>query len=139
MASDGTCSVVFNYGMKRAFNAYLATLGPGAPVGSLTELREFNVANAHRNAMRYGQVRLDISDEMDLEADRDRYEADRAKDVLLGGTRGIAAAIEEHQLDALLFPGSSGAGIAAKPGYPTVYCALRRCAESADAPAPRWL
>ena len=48
------------------------------------------------------------------------YEADRAKDVLLGGTRGIAAAIEEHQLDALLFPGSSGAGIAAKPGYPTV-------------------
>jgi amidase len=25
-----------------------------------------------------------------------------------------------HQLDALLFPGPSGAGIAAKPGYPTV-------------------
>ena len=120
MASDGNCSVVFNYGMKRDFDAYIATLGPDAPVGSRTELREFNVANEHRNAMRYGQVRLDISDEMDLEADRARYEADRAKDVLLGGTRGIAAAIEEHQLDALLFPGSSGAGIAAKPGYPTV-------------------
>jgi len=25
-----------------------------------------------------------------------------------------------HQLDALLFPGGSGASIAAKPGYPTV-------------------
>jgi len=57
---------------------------------------------------------------MDLEADRARYEVDRARDVLLGGTRGIAAAIEEHRLDALLLPGSSGASIAAKPGYPTV-------------------
>ena len=72
MAADGNCSVVFNYGMKRDFDAYIATLGPDAPVGSLTELREFNVANEHRNAMRYGQVRLDISDEMDLEADRAR-------------------------------------------------------------------
>ena len=117
---DGNCSVVFKYGMKRDFDTYLATLGPDAPVGSLTALREFNIANRHRDAIRYGQARLDISDEMDLEADRVRYEADRAKDVLLGGTRGIAAAIEEHQLDALLFPGSSGAAIAARPGYPTV-------------------
>ena len=53
MAADGNCSVVFNYGMKRDFDAYIATLGPDAPVGSLTELREFNVANEHRNAMRY--------------------------------------------------------------------------------------
>ncbi len=117
---DANCSVVFKYGMKRDFGAYLATLGPDAPVGSLTALREFNIASQHRNAIRYGQAQLDISDEMDLEADRARYEADRAKDVLLGGTRGIAAAIEEHRLDALLFPGSSGAAIAAKPGYPTV-------------------
>ncbi len=136
MASDGNCSVVFNYGMKRDFDAYLATLGSDAPVGSLTELKEFNVANAHRNAMRYGQVRLDISDEMDLEADRARYEADRAKDVLLGGTRGIAAAIEEHQLDALLFPGSSGAGIAAKPGYPTVIVPFGAVSNQPTPPLP---
>jgi amidase len=117
---NANCSVVFKYGMKRDFDAYLATLGPDAPVGSLTALREFNLANQHRNAIRYGQARLDVSDAMDLEADRARYEVDRARDVLLGGTRGIAAAIEEHRLDALLLPGSSGASIAAKPGYPTV-------------------
>ena len=28
--------------------------------------------------------------------------------------------MKQHQLDALLFPGASGAAIAAKPGYPTV-------------------
>jgi amidase len=118
--NDANCSVVFKYGMKRDFNAYVASLGPSAPVTSLTALREFNLANRHRNAIKYGQAHLDVSDEMDLEADRARYEADRARDIELGGTRGIAAAIEAHQLDALLFPGSSGAGIAAKPGYPTV-------------------
>jgi amidase len=57
---------------------------------------------------------------MDVEKDRQRYEADRAKDIALAGPRGIDAAIKEHKLDALLFPGGSGAAIAAKPGYPTV-------------------
>jgi len=118
--NDLDCSVVFKYGMKRDFNAYVASLGPTAPVTSLTELREFNLANQHRNAIKYGQAHLDVSDDMDVDRDRTRYEADRARDILLGGTRGIAAAIEAHQLDALLFPGSGGAGIAAKPGYPTV-------------------
>ena len=28
--------------------------------------------------------------------------------------------LKAHQLDALLFPGASGAAIAARPGYPTV-------------------
>jgi amidase len=28
--------------------------------------------------------------------------------------------MKQHQLDALLFPGGSGAAIAARPGYPTV-------------------
>ena len=44
---------------------------------SLTELREWNLAHAKAGAIRFGQSRLDISDEMDLEADRARYDADR--------------------------------------------------------------
>src|SRR5262249_54204589 len=31
-ASDANCSVVFKYGMKRDFNAWLSSLGPEAPV-----------------------------------------------------------------------------------------------------------
>jgi amidase len=133
---DTNCSIVFKYGMKRDFNAHLATLGPSAPVRSLTELREFNLANEHRNAIRYGQQHLDISDEMDLDADRARYEADRAKDIALGGTRGLAAVISAHQLDALLFPGVSSAGIAARPGYPSVTVPYGRVLQQPTPPLP---
>ena len=117
---DAACSVVFKYGMKRDFNAWLATLGATAPVKSLTELRLWNLAHTRAGSLRYGQSNLDVSDEMDLVADKARYEADRAKDLALAGTNGIEAVMEEHHLDALLFPGGSGASIAARPGYPTV-------------------
>jgi amidase len=57
---------------------------------------------------------------MNLETDRARYLADRAKDVFLARTHGIDEAMAIHKLDALIFPGSSGAGISAKAGHPTV-------------------
>jgi amidase len=117
---DGSCSIVFKYGMKRDFNEWLASLGAAAPVRTLTELRAWNTAHEKAGTLKYGQAQLDISDEMDLARDRARYEADRAKDVALGGRDGIDAALQEHKLDALLFPGGTGAAIAAKPGYPTV-------------------
>ncbi len=117
---DANCSVVLKYGMKRDFNAWLATLGPSAPVKSLTELREWNITHTNGGAIRFGQSQLDISDEMNVQADKARYEADRAKDIALAGTHGIDEAMKAHRLDAILFPGASGASIAAKPGYPTV-------------------
>ncbi len=117
---DATCSVILKYGMKRDFNAWLKTLGDAAPVKTLTELRQWNVAHQKAGAIKYGQAQLDISDEMDVQMDRTRYEADRAKDLRLTATEGIDAAMKEHKLDALLFPGPTGAGIAARPGYPTV-------------------
>ena len=45
--------------MKRDSNAWLRTLGPGAPVRSLTERRTFNVARPARGAIKYGQSQLD--------------------------------------------------------------------------------
>jgi amidase len=117
---DEGCSVVFKYGMKRDFNTWLASLGEKAPLKTLSDLRAFNTAHSARVAIKYGQSNLDISDEMDVEKDRQRYEADRAKDLAIAGTHGIDAAMKENKLDALLFPGASGAAIAAKPGYPTV-------------------
>jgi amidase len=117
---DENCSYALKYGMKRDFNAWLASLGPAAPVKTLADLRAWNVAHINRNAIKYGQANLDVSDEMEIERDRPRWEADRKKDIHLGGTHGIKETIETHKLDALLFPAASGAGIAAKPGYPTV-------------------
>ena len=117
---DSDCSVVLKYGMKRDFNAWLATLGASAPVKTLTELRQWNITHISAGAIRYGQSQLDISDEMDVRADRARYESDRAKDILLAGTNGIDAVMKANRLDAILFPGANGAAIAARPGYPTV-------------------
>jgi amidase len=117
---DADCSIVFKYGMKRDFNAWLASLGSAAPVKTLTELRQWNVAHQKAGAIKYGQANLDVSDEMDVRMDRVRYEADRAKDLRLSAAEGIDAVMKQYQLDALLFPGSSGASIAARPGYPTI-------------------
>jgi amidase len=117
---DAGCSIVFKYGMKRDFNAWLQSLGAAAPVKTLTGLRAWNEAHQKAGAIKYGQAQLDISDEMDLARDRARYEADRRRDIHLAGTHGIDEAMTTDRLDALLFPGASGAAIAAKPGYPTV-------------------
>jgi amidase len=106
--------------MKRDFNAWLASLGAAAPVKTLTELRQWNIAHQKAGAIKYGQTLLDISDEMDVNADRARYQADRAKDLRLSAAQGLDAVMKQYQLDAVLFPGANGAAIAAKPGYPTV-------------------
>ena len=117
---DANCTVSFKYGMKRDFNAWLKTLGAGAPVATLTELRTWNTKNAKAGAIRFGQSRLDISDEMDLEADRARYEADHRKDLQLSRAQGLDAVLDGNKLDAIFTPGGSGAGLAARAGYPIV-------------------
>ena len=117
---DADCSVVLKYGMKRDLDLWFKSLGPNAPVKTLTELRQWNVAHQKAGAIKYGQARLDISDEMDVQLDRSRYRADRERDLKLSATDGIDAVMKQHALDALVFPGASGAAIAAKPGYPTV-------------------
>jgi amidase len=134
--NDAHCSIVFKYGMKRDFNAWLASLGSVAPVGSLTELREWNRSHALLGTIKYQQALLDISDEVDLEADRARYEADRAKDIELAGTRGLDAALTEHDLDALLFPMNRGANVAARPGYPSVIVPFGSVPNEPDPPLP---
>jgi len=118
--NDTNCSIVLKYGMKRDFNKWLATLGAAAPVKTLTELREWNLKHERAGAIKYGQSNLDISDEIDVNADRARYEADRAKDIELTATHGIDEVMKANRLDALLFPGSAGSSVAARPGYPTV-------------------
>jgi len=117
---DENCSIAFKYGMKRDFNAWLKSLGPAAPVKTLTALREWNLAHKEAGAIKYGQANLDISDEMDVERDRRRYEADRARDIELSATHGIDEVMTAERLDALLFPAGGGASIAARPGYLTV-------------------
>src|SRR3954471_5498206 len=117
---DAGCSINFKYGMKRDFNAWLKTLGASAPVRTLTELREWNRAHEKAGAIKYGQSRLDISDEIDLERDRARNDADHKKDLLLSRANGIDGVLKANRLDAMLTPGGAGAGLAARAGYPII-------------------
>jgi len=133
---DEDCSIVLKYGMKRDFNNWLVSLGSSAPVKSLTELRNFNLAHTTAGAIKYGQSQLDISDEMDVQADRARYESDRQRDIALAGSQGIDAAMKRQNLDALLFPGSNGYAIAAMPGYPTVIVPFAMVPNSPAVPFP---
>jgi amidase len=119
-ASEDLCSQVLRYGMKRDFNLWLASLGDTAPLKTLTALREWNLAHRDQGAMRYGQGRLAFADSADLEKDKARYERNRQEDLKLTRDEGLDAAMTTHTLDALLFPGSSGANYATKAGYPIV-------------------
>ena len=131
---DANCSTVLKYGMKRDFNAWLATLGASAPVQDAD--RAARVEHRPRQSRRH-QVRPGATSTSPTRStsrrDRARWEADRKKDILLGATHGIDEVMAAHKLDAILFPGASGAGIAAKPGYPTVIVPF---AMVANAPTP---
>ena len=131
-------SIVLDYGMKRDFNAWLETLGESAPVHTLTELREWNLAHREAGSLKYEQARLDASDSLDLEAARAEYEADRARDLRLNGEHGIDEVMTALNLDALLFPGSGSAGLAARPGYPTVIVPFAMVSEDGDDFPPGW-
>ncbi len=113
-------SVVLDYGFKRDINLYFASLGPTAPVKTLTELRAFNVANVARNSMKYGQTILDRADGINLVTDFPRYQANRANDIRLTATHGIDEVMQRNNLDALLFGSNTAANLAARPGYPSV-------------------
>ena len=117
---DSNCSINFKYGMKRDYNAWLASLGPSAPVKTLKEHIAWNVAHAKAGAIKYQQSRFDISDEIDLVADKARVDADDAKDRRLSRDQGIDGVLKAYKLDAFITPGSSGARIAATAGYPII-------------------
>jgi amidase len=147
---DANCSVNFKYGMKRDFNLWLKSLGPSAPVKTLTELRQWNLAHEKAGAIKFGQSRLDISDEMDLEADRARNEADVKKDNALSRTAGIDGVLSGRasqsstpasqssglKLDAILTPGGAGAGLAARAGYPIIVVPFAMVPNSPTPPFP---
>ncbi len=119
----GFSSSVLTYEFKRDLNAYLASLGPEAPVKTLAEVLAFNEANA-AIALKYGQARAAAAaEEKDLSpgsADTLQYLADRETDLRLAKEQGLDAYIDTYDLDAVLFPATRGASIGAKAGYPSI-------------------
>ncbi len=109
-------SSVLSYEFKRDLNTYLSSLGAEAPVETLADIIAFNEANPEA-ALKYGQARA-----LRAEATTDevRYFEDRATDLRLAKEEGIDFLINKYDLDAVLFPATSGAAIGAKAGYPSI-------------------
>jgi amidase len=112
-------SSVLQYEFKRDLDTYLASRGANSPIKTLADIIAYNSAHSDV-ALKYGQVLALASQNTDLYAAEPQYVADRATDLQLAKVQGIDAAIDGNNLTALVFPGSSSAGIAAKAGYPTV-------------------
>jgi amidase len=111
-------SDVLLYEFKRDLNRYLAELGDRSPVGSLRDLIRFNEARP-REMLRFGQVLL-LAAQATSGLRAVTYAVSRAEDIRLARTEGIDPVMEREQLDALVFPGWTGAALGAKAGYPSI-------------------
>ena len=111
--------VVFIYELKHDLNAYLKDWAKGAKVRTLADIIAFNKAHADR-ALRFGQDIFLAAEATRGDLSEIEYIAARRMDLRASRTLGLDAYMDQHKLDAVLFPGWSGASIAAKAGYPSV-------------------
>ncbi len=134
--NDEAPLLVLEYEFKTGINAYFQSLGPNAPVKTLTELIEFNERNQDVELPYFGQERLIASEARGPLTDEAYLEAVRT---IQRGNRedGIDALMSRHELDAIVAPtrdlawptdhikgdrldGGSSAGPAAIAGYPDI-------------------
>jgi amidase len=104
---------------KNGLNAYLQHVESHLPAHSLLEVIQFN-QNYAATALKYGQKIFLESESKSGSLTETEYLKARLEDIRLSQTEGIDKAIQEHQLDALVFVNNYGAGIAAKAGYPSI-------------------
>ncbi|HET7441415.1 MAG TPA: amidase, partial [Terriglobales bacterium] len=102
--------LVFMYELKADLNAYLARLGPGAPVHTLKEIIEFNEKNREKEMPYFGQD-LFIKSEAKGSLTEKEYVDALTKDRQLSRTEGIDAVMNKFQLDALVAPTGNPAWI----------------------------
>jgi amidase len=115
----GPCSIVFVYELKADLNTYLRDWLTETPVRTLADIIAFNQAHAER-ALRFGQDILLAAEATRGDLSEAEYRSARAMDLRSGRELGLDAYMDRHRLDAVLFPGSRGADIAARAGYPSV-------------------
>jgi amidase len=94
---------VLLYEFKADLNAYLAWLGPSAPVRSLKEIIDFNERFRDKEMPYFGQE-LFLQAEAKGPLTDKAYRNALAKNLRLTRTEGIDALMGKHKLDALLAP-----------------------------------
>jgi amidase len=111
--------VAFLYELKHGLNLYLREWATNTDIKTMADIVAFNAADAD-NALRFGQDHFLAADLTRGDLSEPEYKSARAMDLLSARTRGMDAYMNQHELDAVLFPGAYGAVIAAKAGYPSV-------------------
>jgi amidase len=128
-------TLVLQYELKADMNAYLATLGPNAPMKTLKELIAFNDRNHEKEMLYFGQDMF-IKAEAKGQLTTKEYLDARDANLRMARQEGIDAVMDKFKLDALVAPtggpawvtdlvngdnaagqSSSGAAVA---GYPSV-------------------
>jgi len=95
--------LVLLYELKADLNAYLASLGPAAPVKTLADVIRFNEAHAEREMPYFGQeLFLQAQEKGPLSTPE--YREALEKNQRLSGREGIDAVMDSQQLDALVAP-----------------------------------
>ena len=100
---DDSELIVLLYELKADLNAYLARLGPGAPVKTLQDVITFNERNQQKEMQYFGQDLFLKAQAKGPLTDMGYLDA-LAKNHQLAGTEGIDALMDKHQLDAIVAP-----------------------------------
>ncbi len=100
---------VMLYEFKADLNAYLASLGPGAPVHSLAEIITFNERNKDQEMPFFGQEHFLEAQEKGPLTDKAYLDAlERCR--RLSRKEGLDALLDRHRLDAVVAPAGGPAG-----------------------------
>jgi len=100
---DDSEALLFMYELKADLAAYLARLGPGAPVKTLKDVIEFNDRNRAKEMPYFGQDLLVKSETKGPLTEKEYLDA-AAKSHQLARTEGIDATMDKFHLDAIVGP-----------------------------------
>ena len=91
------------YEFKADLNAYLAGLGPDAPVKSLADVIAFNERNASKEMPYFAQEIMEAAQKKGPLTEA-KYRTELAKGKRLAGVEGIDATLKKYRLDAIVAP-----------------------------------
>jgi amidase len=128
---------IYLYELKHDLNAYLRDWAKGTSMHTMADIIAFNAAHAER-ALRFGQDIFLASQASEGGLDAIEYVAARQMDIHASRALGIDAYMDQHRLDAILFPSRYGASIAAKAGYPSVQVPAGMVAGVGLTPTPEY-
>jgi amidase len=129
--------IVLVYELKYDLNAYLPEWLIGTRMRTIADIVAFNTAHAEC-ALRFGQDIFLAAEATRGDLSEPEYAAARASDLRSSRTLGLDSYMDQHRLDAVLFPGAALAAIAAKAGYPSVQVPAGFVSGFAGRPTPEY-